>query len=96
MCDKEYKYCKNCNTRMDEEDEYCAECGMLYGLGHYSPDEISGISGIAFACVYGPPPKKRIHKCTKCNYTWNNFALVNSVRYCPKCGGYAETIVEEY
>lgn len=85
------KRCKNCDARMDSEDKYCTKCGVIYGKGSYSPDEW----GICVSEVYGPPPRKRVHKCESCNYTWNSFDMIDNVHYCPRCGGNAQLISEE-
>ena len=48
-----------------------------------------------FACIYGPPPIKRVHTCEKCGYSWETHQMVDNQRCCPKCGGKAPAISDE-
>lgn len=39
-----------------------------------------------FACIYGPPPMERLHKCNNCGYAWETHKMIDEERFCPKCG----------
>ena len=75
------KVCANCKNPYIDGDKYCRYCGAKMGKPAFIPDNM--------ACIYGPPPIKRVHKCVKCGYTWTTNQMVDQERYCPKCGGYA-------
>ena len=42
-----------------------------------------------FSFLYGPPPKKRVHRCASCGFTWETNRMIDDERWCPKCGGSA-------
>jgi rubrerythrin len=42
-----------------------------------------------FACIYGPPPVTRVHKCKKCGYSWETSLMIDDEKWCPECGGEA-------
>ena len=48
-----------------------------------------------FACIYGPPPVKRVHTCKKCGYSWETELMIDDERWCPQCGGSAPVTSEE-
>lgn len=73
------KVCANCHNPYNEEDSYCRYCGAPMGNPDYIDDDM--------ACIYGPPPMDRTHKCAKCGYTWETCKMIDRERYCPKCGG---------
>ena len=75
------KVCANCKNTYIEGDKYCRYCGAKMGKPAFIPDNM--------ACIYGPPPITRVHKCEKCGYTWTTNQMIDKERYCPKCGGSA-------
>ena len=75
------KVCRNCHQSYIDGDKYCRFCGAPMG----KPDYIDE----TFACIYGPLPTKRVHKCTNCGYVWETMRMTDSERFCPKCGGSA-------
>lgn len=75
------KVCANCHQSYIEGDKYCRFCGAPMG----TPDYIEE----GFACIYGPPPMKRLHKCDQCGYAWETNQMCDNERFCPKCGGSA-------
>ena len=75
------KVCANCKNTYIEGDKYCRYCGAKMGKPAFIPDNM--------ACIYGPPPITRVHKCVKCGYTWTTNQMIDRERYCPKCGGSA-------
>ena len=74
------KQCGNCHEYIQEGDKYCRICGTKVGYGHYEPYQISD------ACIYGPRPVVRMHKCKHCDYEWSTCLMVDKQRYCPMCG----------
>ena len=72
--------CGNCHAVIDD-DPYCRYCGTKNGEGAYEPFED------IVQCVYGPPPVEREHTCKKCGYSWKSWEMIDTERYCPKCGG---------
>ena len=83
MKNKNYKYCSNCHKAVANEDKYCRFCGVSTFDTDYEP------SFNSMACIYGPPPVKRIHKCEDCGYTWETFRMLDREKHCPLCGGNA-------
>ena len=81
--------CGNCDSLLGEGDRYCKYCGTERGLGNYVPS-MSGME-----CIYGPPPIERTHKCEKCGNIFTVFAMVDSGKYCPRCGGRTVIIAED-
>ena len=77
--DGKRRVCANCKNTYIEGDSYCRFCGAPMGKPDYIEEE--------FACIYGPPPVKRKHKCAKCGYTWSTEQMIDNERWCPKCGG---------
>ena len=75
------KVCANCKNSYFDGDRYCRFCGAPMG----TPVLINE----TFACIYGPPPKRRIHTCAKCGYSWETELMLDKQCYCPKCGGNA-------
>lgn len=73
--------CGNCHQRLQEGDAYCRKCGTKAGEGAYDP------YWNFEPCVYGPPPVEREHTCPNCGYSWTNCVMIDTDRYCPKCGG---------
>ncbi|MCR4640453.1 MAG: zinc ribbon domain-containing protein [Lachnospiraceae bacterium] len=77
------RQCGNCHESLKEGDAYCRYCGTKAGEGDFEPYQNF------HACIYGPEPEWREHKCVVCGYTWSNCAMIDEQRYCPKCGGAA-------
>lgn len=75
------KVCRNCHQSYIDGDKYCRFCGAPMG----KPDYIDE----TFACIYGPLPTKRVHKCTNCGYVWETMRMIDNERFCPQCGGSA-------
>ena len=75
------KVCRNCHQSYIDGDKYCRFCGAPMGKPDYTDE--------TFACIYGPLPTKRVHKCTNCGYVWETMRMTDSERFCPKCGGSA-------
>ena len=73
--------CKNCKNKYRSGDKYCRFCGAPLGKPGYIEED--------FACIYGPMPRKRVHKCAECGYTWETNLMIDEERYCPECGGAA-------
>lgn len=80
--------CGNCHGELMEGDKYCRYCGTLRGEGAFEP-----YSNVA-ARLYGPLPRKYVHECRKCSYTWMASQRTPSMLYCPKCGEEAPMIRE--
>ena len=66
------KVCANCKNSYREGDKYCRYCGAPLGN---------------FACIYGPPPVERTHKCEKCGFSWKTTLMIDNEQWCPECGG---------
>ena len=75
--------CPNCKNPYREDGRYCPFCGAPNG----SPEVIPQVIEV----IYGPPPVRRRHTCTRCGHTWTVVAMVDRERYCPLCGAPAET-----
>ncbi len=73
------KICANCSGPYREGDKYCRYCGAPMGKPKVIDDD--------FACIYGPPPAKRTHVCSKCGNTWETSLMIDNEEYCPVCGG---------
>ena len=78
--------CGNCAEYIGTEDQYCRYCGTKRGEGSFKPYYNEP------QCVYGPPPVKRIHSCTKCGFEWSTSVMIDRQRYCPKCGSSCNVI----
>lgn len=81
------KVCANCKEVYTQGDKYCRYCGAPMGQAKFIAEDI--------ACIYGPPPIKRVHKCKDCGYSWKTVRMIDNERYCPKCGGSAPVTDEE-
>ena len=82
----EIRKCSNCGKIIGEGDKYCRICGTdTKSSKPYRPEK----EGPA-QCIYGPPPVPRVHKCTKCGYTWETDLMIDNEQYCPMCGGPAD------
>ena len=79
--------CANCKEVYTKGDKYCRYCGAPMGQSQFITED--------FACIYGPPPVKRTHKCRKCGYSWKTVRMIDKELYCPKCGGSAPVTKEE-
>ncbi len=75
------KVCANCRNTYREGDKYCRYCGSPLGKPDFIEEE--------FACIYGPPPVQRTHKCKKCGFSWQTSLMIDDEMWCPKCGGSA-------
>lgn len=75
------KVCANCRNTYREGDKYCRYCGAPLGKPDFIEEE--------FACIYGPPPVQRTHKCKKCGFSWQTSLMIDDEMWCPKCGGSA-------
>lgn len=78
------KVCANCGNSYREGDKYCRYCGAPMGTPEFIVEEI--------ACIYGPPPVSRTHKCGKCGYTWKTTLMIDDEKYCPECGSAAPVV----
>ena len=81
------KVCANCGNSYREGDKYCRYCGAPMGTPEFIVEEI--------ACIYGPPPVSRTHKCGKCGYTWKTTLMIDDEKYCPECGSAASVVDSE-
>lgn len=79
--DDKRKVCANCKHDYIDGDRYCRFCGAPMGKPDYIEEN--------YACIYGPPPIERIHKCEKCGYQWTTEMMIDDERWCPICGGNA-------
>lgn len=75
------KVCANCNNDYREGDKYCRYCGAPLGKPDFIEED--------FACIYGPQPIEREHKCKRCGFTWKTYLMVDNEKWCPKCGSSA-------
>ena len=73
------KVCANCKNTYREGDKYCRYCGAPLGQPEFIDED--------FACIYGPPPVKRRHKCQKCGFSWTTTLMIDNEVCCPECGG---------
>lgn len=73
------KVCANCKNSYREGDKYCRYCGAPLGKPDFIEED--------FACIYGPPPVERTHKCEKCGFTWKTALMIDDEQWCPECGG---------
>ena len=80
--------CGNCRGELMEGDKYCRYCGTLRGEGEFKP-----YHNVA-ARLYGPLPRKYVHECRKCSYTWMATQRIPNMLYCPKCGEEAPMVRE--
>ncbi len=78
---RKMKVCSNCKEPYREGDKYCRYCGAPMGRPEFIKED--------FACIYGPQPMERTHKCRKCGYSWVTCYMIDDERFCPKCGGSA-------
>jgi rRNA maturation endonuclease Nob1 len=78
--------CGNCKASIKDGELYCRRCGTRRGEGKFDPflDMMQ--------CIYGPPPVKRVHECTKCKKQWETRQMIDREKFCPDCGGPAVTI----
>lgn len=78
---KKEAVCPCCGKEWIEDDRYCRYCGAKKDNPKYIyPD---------FACIYGPAPVKRTHRCESCGYEWTTCLMIDNEAFCPKCGGSA-------
>jgi RNA polymerase subunit RPABC4/transcription elongation factor Spt4 len=75
------RVCANCKNTYREGDKYCRYCGAPMGKPDFIEED--------FACIYGPPPVTRVHKCKKCGYSWETSLMIDDEKWCPECGGEA-------
>lgn len=78
MFENKRKVCANCKNSYIEGDRYCRYCGAPMGKAEFIEED--------FACIYGPPPVTRTHKCGKCGFSWTTNLMIDNERFCPKCG----------
>ena len=81
------KVCANCKNDYIDGDRYCRFCGAPMGEPEFIMD--------TFACIYGPRPTERLHKCRKCGYEWKTFEMIDKQEWCPECGGRAPAAKEK-
>lgn len=81
--------CGNCHSRVDANDKYCRICGTKIGDDYIHP------SSQLMQCIYGPMPVERTHVCEKCGYTWTTCLMIDSEKFCPKCGGRAPATTKD-
>ena len=84
MNNQKRKVCANCGNNYMEGDKYCRFCGAPMGTPAFIEEDI--------ACIYGPPPVKRVHTCARCGYSWTTTQMIDRARWCPKCGGAAPAV----
>lgn len=82
-------YCSNCGYEIEENDNYCKSCGTKSDKVMKKPFQDN------IQMVYGPPPVERFHKCQKCGYSWNNYKMIDTDKYCPACGDNESIKVKE-
>lgn len=70
--------CPDCGREYWPGFAYCRYCGAKYGEPEVRPEVIM--------TLYGPPPVRREHECTRCGYIWTTHAMIDRERYCPQCG----------
>ena len=70
------KVCANCKNHYIDGDTYCRYCGAKLGTPDFIPEN--------FACIYGPPPVEREHKCKQCGYSWKTHLMIDDEDYCQK------------
>jgi len=87
MFGQKRKVCANCSSIYMEGDKYCRFCGAPMGKPKFIPED--------FACIYGPPPVRRVHNCAKCGYSWETNSMIDRAMWCPKCGGSAPAVEAE-
>lgn len=80
------KVCANCKEDYIEGDKYCRYCGAPMGTPVFIRED--------FACIYGPMPVDRTHRCKKCGRTWTTCLMIDDEKFCPVCGGSAPVIKE--
>ena len=81
------KVCANCGESYIEDDKYCRYCGAPMGTPVYKEIEL--------ACIYGPMPMKRTHRCSKCGFSWETELMIDKEKWCPECGGEAPFTTEK-
>lgn len=81
------KVCPVCKKAWEPTGFYCRYCGAKKSRPKYIEQD--------FACIYGPMPRKRKHKCEKCGLAWTTERMIDDERYCPLCGGEAPVVWEE-
>lgn len=87
MFEQKRKVCANCKNTYIEGDKYCRYCGAPLGKPDFIPED--------FACIYGPPPVRRVHTCAKCGFSWETDLMIDNEKWCPECGGSAPGIGDE-
>ena len=81
--------CGNCHEALNPDDRYCRFCGTNVIDGPYAPYSALLSEILSMEEIYGPRPVERVHTCEKCGYQWSTCAMIDSERFCPKCGGEA-------
>lgn len=81
--------CGNCHKSFRGDEKYCRYCGTKRGEGKFKPYQN------LMQCIYGPPPVKRVRKCTRCNNRWETFEMIDKEDYCPLCGAPSQIIQED-
>ena len=71
--------CPACGNPWIEGDRYCRYCGAIKDEPQYVLRE--------FACIYGPAPRLREHRCRRCGHTWQTMTMIDNELFCPECGG---------
>lgn len=72
------KVCANCKQTYNDGDRYCRFCGAPMGTPDFIEED--------FATIYGPPPIRRKHRCTRCGYKYETNQMIDRGKYCPICG----------
>ena len=80
------KVCENCENKYIDGDKYCRYCGSPLGSPKFITDDL--------LFIYGPSWDYS-HECKQCGFAWKSTSMFETQSYCPKCGSYAETRMEE-
>ena len=72
------KVCRNCSSSWHDGDRFCRYCG--------APMDQPGYMIREFACIYGPRPVVRVHRCMKCRFRWQTELMIDEEKFCPRCG----------
>ena len=76
--------CGNCGSELLENAAFCHHCGTKRGDGKFS---IFDYDPRKIQTLYGPPPRKHVFTCNKCETSWEEFLTdIPDGVSCPKCG----------
>lgn len=79
--------CGNCHAWFTNDDEkYCAYCGAKRGEERWEHCD---------GPAYDPAPEQKTRECVKCGYQWTYKDVIDSRRYCVRCGGESALIHDD-